>query len=509
MKKITCFCLLIISCLYTSAQNKPATKRAFLHDSLDAYVNAALQQWKIPGVSIAVVKNGQVILTKGYGVLDKDGTDKVNADTRFGIGSNTKAFTATALAMLQSQKKLSLDDKVQKWVPDFKLYDSWVSKEATVRDLLCHRLGFETFQGDFMYFDSDISYAEVKDKLGKLKPLYSFRSKWGYTNSAFAVAGEVIEKASGTNWGNYLKQNIFLPLGMNRTLAYSIELDTASNTAKAHTLVEGQLKKVPYGRLDNLAPAGSIVSSAHDMANWAMALLKNGDWNGRAVIPKDAINETRMPHSILGNGGHSFNRAHFLLYGLGWFLEEYEGRKLVEHTGGVNGFVTSFTLVPEEGLGIVVLTNSDSNGFFEAMKWELLDASLALPFRNYSKVAYAEDKEQNERTIASLKLKRDTVAMKLPTAVPLSEFIGEYVHEVYGKMSITNENGQLTARFEHHKGRFAKLESLGANRFLASFNDPLYGIKTWPFSIENGKIKSVTVTVADFVEFTPYEFVKQ
>ncbi|ULQ51605.1 serine hydrolase [Flavihumibacter fluvii] len=481
----------------------------FIRDSLDNYVKKAMQQWQIPGVAVAVVKNGQVLVMKGFGTLDKDGKEIVNEHTRFAIGSNTKAFTATGIALLAAEGKLSLEDKVQKWVPDFKLDDPWVAKEATLRDLLCHRLGFETFQGDFMYFDSDLSYPEVKTKLAKVKPKYSFRSKWGYTNAAFAVAGEVIEKVSSQRWGSFMQDSIFTPLGMTHTLPYSIQLDTASNTAKAHTRVEGELKKIPFGHIDNIAPAGSIVSSAHDMANWAMALLNNGEWKGKKIIPAEAIAVTRRPNSILGDGGHPFNRSHFALYGLGWFLTDYEGRKLVEHTGGVNGFVTSLTLVPEEKLGIIVLTNTDANGLFEALKWELLDAALGLPYRNYNQFALDQDKKENERSTNLRKARRDTIAMKLPMTLPLSQIAGNYEHEAYGKMTITKENGKMIARFEHHKGRYAIVEPMSGNRYLASFNDPLYGIRVWPFTIEEGKIKSVTVTVNSFVEFTPYEFVKK
>src|SRR6187549_1578663 len=182
MKKLFLFSFIILS-LQVTAQNDNLP--AFVKDSLDNYVNKALAEWQIPGVSVCIVKNGKVVFMKGYGVRELNGTDKVDENTLFMIGSNTKAFTATALAMLDAEKKLSLDDKVQKWLPDFKLYDPWVAKETNIRDLLCHRLGFETFQGDFMFFDSDLTTGEVREKMGRLKPLYSFRSKWGYTNSAF------------------------------------------------------------------------------------------------------------------------------------------------------------------------------------------------------------------------------------------------------------------------------------------------------------------------------------
>jgi CubicO group peptidase (beta-lactamase class C family) len=288
--------------------------------------------------------------------------------------------------MLDAEKKLSLDDKVQKWLPDFTLYDPWVAKEAMVRDLLCHRLGFETFQGDFMYFDSDLSTAEVREKMGKLKPMYGFRSRWGYTNCAFMTAGEIIPKVTGQSWAEYIRERIFKPLGMDHTLALSKEILTATNKASAHTTVDGETKKIPYGQLDNLAPAGSIASSVKDMSNWVLMQLNKGTFNGKQVIPASAINQTWAPNAILGNGGALFNRGHFALYGLGWFLEEYEGRKIVSHTGGVNGFVTSVTLIPEEKLGILVFTNTDMNAFYEALKLEIRDAYLGLPYRNYSKV---------------------------------------------------------------------------------------------------------------------------
>jgi CubicO group peptidase (beta-lactamase class C family) len=432
----------------------------------------------------------------------------VDENTLFMIGSNTKAFTGTSLAMLQAEKKLSLDDKVQKWLPDFKLYDPWVTKEANIRDLLCHRLGFETFQGDFMYFDSDLSTAQVREKFGKVKPLYGFRSKWGYCNAAFMTAGEIIPRVTGKSWAAYLQEKIFTPLGMTRSLALSNDIKTATNKAYAHTVVMGKLQKIPYGNIDNLAAAGSISSSVNDMSKWVIALLENGKFDGKSVIPAEAITETRAPHSIMGDGGHMFNKAHFNLYGLGWFLEEYAGKKIVAHTGGVNGFVTSVCLVPEEKLGIVVLTNTDANGFYEALRNEIQDAYLGLPYRNYSNVFYSfskADEEKKEKEMANI---NDTITKKKATSLSLPSYAGDYVHAVYGKMNIRIEEGKLIMRFEHHKGRFGTLEPLGGNRFFCTYSDPLYGRKKLQFTVENSKVKSLTVRVADFVEFTPYEFIK-
>jgi CubicO group peptidase (beta-lactamase class C family) len=507
MKRFTL--VLITSLLFADyCFSQTDTIPSFVNDSLDAYVNKALVDWQIPGVSVCVVKNGKVVVMKGYGVKEMGTNDKVDENTLFMIGSNSKAFTATAMAMLDADKKLSLDDKVQKWLPDFTLYDPWVAKEANIRDLLCHRLGFETFQGDFMYFDSDLTTAEVREKMGKLKPMYGFRSKWGYTNAAFMTAGEIIPKVTGKTWAQFITDSIFKPLGMNNSLALSKDIKMAGNRCLPHTVVMGELRKIPYGNIDNLAPAGSISSCVNDMSKWVMMQLNNGKLDGKEIIPASAIAQTRTPHSILGNGGHMFNKSHFALYGLGWFLEEYAGRKIVAHTGGVNGFVTSVCLIPEEKLGIIVLTNTDANGFFEALRNEIEDAYLGLPYRNYSKVYLGFQKGDDAEKAKQYKVIGDSIALNPKTALPLTSYAGEYMHDVYGKMNIKIEDGKLIMRFEHHKGRSGTLEPLGGNRFFCTYNDPLYGMKKLEFTVANKKVKSLTVKVADFVEFTPYEFIK-
>lgn len=505
-KKISCL-LIAVSCtvsLWAQTDSLPA----FVRDSIDTYVERALGDWKIPGVSVAIVRNGKVVFIKGYGVKELGSSEKVDANTLFMIGSNTKAFTATALAMLETDKKLTLDDKVQQWMPSFSMYDPWVAKEANLRDLLCHRLGFETFQGDFMYFDSDLTRDEVFAKFAKVKPAHSFRSKWGYTNAAFGVAGVVIEKASGKPWNVFIKERIFDPLGMNDSRVLSGEIATAPNKATAHTVVNGELKKIPYGDIDNIGPAGSISSSAQDMSKWVLMQLNNGKLDNKTVVAASAINQTRFPHSIMGNGGYMFNKGHFNLYGLGWFLEEYSGRKIVSHTGGVNGFVTSVTLIPEEKTGIIVLTNTDHNSFYEALKWEIMDAYLGNTYRNYSKAYLGFSATQDKQEETFLKKKKDTIATQPATALPLAAYTGTYRHDVYGTMEAKVEEGKLVIRFEHHKGRYGSLEALGGNRFLCTYSDPIYGVKVLPFTVAEGKVKSVTITVADFVEYTPYEFKK-
>lgn len=501
----------ILCCIVTgsAAFAQTDTLPAFVRDSLDTYVNRALKDWEIPGLSLCIIKNGKVVLQKGYGVKDWDSNNPVDENTLFMIGSNTKAFTATALATLDAENKLSLDDKVTKWMPEFKLDNKAAGEQAIIRDLLCHRLGFQTFQGDFTYWTSNLTRKEVIEKVGHVKAVYPFRTKWGYTNAAFLTAGELIPRLTGQQWEDYIKEKIFTPLGMTNTLALSKDFPNAANKALPYTIDKGKMVKIPICSIDNLAPAGSIGSSASDMGKWVMMQLNNGKYDNKQVIPAKAIQSIRFPHSIMGNGSTIFNKSNFTLYGLGLELQDYEGRRIVSHTGGVNGFVSSVTMLPTEKLGIVVLTNTDQNDLYEALKWEIMDAYLGLPYRNYSKFYLDYNHNQRRETAKKEKQLTDTVAMMLKTELPLNAYTGDYVNDLYGKMKVVLEQNELRMHFEHHPAMYAKLSALGGNRFYCSFSDPEFGNAVFPFKVENGKVKGITVKVADFVEYTSYEFTRK
>ncbi|TSJ43608.1 serine hydrolase [Mucilaginibacter corticis] len=503
--------VLLLSCVafitITHAQNVDRT--SFIKDSIDVYVNRALTNWRIPGVAVCIVKDNKVVLMRGYGIKELGLPDKVDENTLFMIGSNTKAFTATAIAMLQEQKKLSLDDDVTKYLPWFKLESKPATELLTVRDLLCHRLGFKTFQGDFTFYNSDLSRVQVMERLAQMKATYPFRTKWGYTNSAFLTAGEIVAKVSGKPWEAYLRDNIFSPLGMYNTLALTTEMPKSLNRTVPHTLIDERLSAIPYGQLDNMAPAMSISSSVNDMSKWVLALLNNGKVGARQVIPEAAIMATRQAQDIVGPVHHLNGENNFELYGLGWFLQDYGGHRIVMHDGGVSGYVSSVTLVPQDNLGIIILTNTDENSFFEALRWEIMDAYFKLPFHNYSQAYLTAYKNNAGAQQKVLKKLRDSVALNLMPAQPVANYTGKYHNELYGDMTITNgTNNDLEARFEHHPKMFAKLQPLGGNRFFATFSDPIYGRSVIPFTFQNGRITGVKIKVADFVEADPYDFKK-
>lgn len=508
MKKIL---ILIVALLVCSAQTyaQRIDRSKFVKDSLDYYINRALTNWRIPGAAVCIVKDGKVVMMKAYGIKELGLANKVDINTLFMIGSNTKAFTATALAMLQAQGKLSLDDKVTKYLPQFKLENKLAGEQAIVRDLLCHRLGLQTFQGDFTFYNTNLSRNEVIEKLGLIKAVYPFRTKWGYTNSAFLTAGQIIPVVSGKPWEIYLKENIFAPLGMSNTLALSADMPKSLNRTVPHTLIDGRLSAIPYAQLDGLAPAGSISSSVNDMGKWVMALLNDGKVGARQVIPTAAITATREAQDIVGSIRHLNGETNYELYGLGWFIQDYAGRRLVMHDGGVNGYLTSVTLVPQDHLGIVVLTNTDQNGFFDALRWEIMDAYFKMQYRDYSDTYLSAYKARAAVEQAAEKKLRDSIAMNRPPALPVASYTGKYVNDIYGSMTITQgENNDLEIRFEHHPRMYAHLQPLGGNRFYVTFSDPVFGKAIFPFTVQNGRVTGVRVKVADFVEYNPYEFRK-
>jgi hypothetical protein len=318
----------------------------------------------------------------------------------------------------------------------------------------------------------------------------------------------VIQKISGLTWAEYLKEKIFLPLKMNNTFALSTDFYKAENIAKAHTYVNGEMKVIPFQSIDNLAPCGSIGSSVSDMSHWLIAQLDSGKYDGERIIPNSVLQRTRYPQSIEGRIRHPHNKTHFTLYGLGWALQDYEGNELIQHTGGVNGFFTSVTLMPEEKLGIVVLTNNDQNPFFVSLKWEILDAYLGLPYRNYDSTFYESFNRRKSNREKWLKEMQDSVSMKINPTFNLQTLEGKYENEVYGYVELTNKENSLEMKLEHHLNVTGKLEFINENRFLCTYSDPTYGIKVIPFEIADGKVNSLTLSVDDFIEFTTYEFNK-
>jgi CubicO group peptidase (beta-lactamase class C family) len=469
----------------------------------------AMSDWQIPGMALGIVKNGKVITLKGYGRLSMNGNKAVDENSLFMIGSNTKAFTATALAMLAEQKKCSLNDRVIRWIPEFKMKDPWVTKEVSLTDLLCHRIGMESYQGDFVYWASNLTIKEVIEKFGRFKPPFSFRSKYGYTNAGFVIAGECISRISGENWAKFLKSNLYEPLQMNRTQALSVEYSKQENVAAAHTMRNDSLIEIPIENIDNINAAGSMGSSVSDMCHWLLCQLDSGRYQGKEVIPFSVIEKTRTPQMVVGNYNRPFNNSHFALYGLGWRLVDYEGKEVIAHAGAVDGFHSTVCLIPEIGLGIVILTNSDVNDFYDALKWDIIDAYFNLPSRNYSYYYLKKSRDERSKETAEIKAWRDSAALNLTSAFKLEKYTGTYINDIYGRINITSDSKNLDIQFEHHPDLTGHLQCIGGNRFMCTYSNSEFGVKIVTFESSRKKPVSVKIRVSSGLDDTQYIFKKR
>ncbi len=512
MKRLICFLLALSAGLSSTLAQKQPT---FVTDSLDAYIRRGMADWQIPGLAIAVVKDGKIVVSKGYGVRELAGSGKnepVDENTLFLIASNSKLFTGTALAKLEFDKKLSLNDKVTKYLPDYQLYDPAATQLVTIRDLLCHRLGTKTFQGDFTFWDTNLSRAEVIRRMRLLKPVGQFRQDYGYCNSAFVTAGEIIPKVTGQSWEVYVDANLVKPLGMTNTYMLTAGAETRSNIARPYTTgfsPDGRPMRLPYDNVDNLAPAGSMVSCVKDLSQWLMMQLDSGRFAGKQVLPWAVVRQTRDANTILGSRKSGVLPRHFQAYGLGTIMSDYNGRQVYAHTGGAFGFVTNTCFVPEEKLGITILTNQDNQSFFEALRYMVLDAYLGVPYTDRSRFFLNGARADNEKQKQELAALAERVAKRAKPALPLTAFAGTYRNELYGTIAVTSNGAGLTITFEHHPTLTGRLDYMDDNTFRLTYSNPAFGIFPAKFTVEGGAVRSVEIKANDFVEYDPYRFEKQ
>jgi CubicO group peptidase (beta-lactamase class C family) len=467
-----------------------------------------MQQWQIPGLAIAVVKDGKVVVSKGYGVSELGKEDNVDENTLFIIASNSKLFTGTSMAKLDFEKKLSLNDKVTQYIPWFRLYDSNATRMVNVKDLLCHRLGTKTFQGDFTFWDSNLPKDSIVWKMRYLKPPGEFRQDYGYCNSAFLVAGQILEKVTGQTWESYVQQNILTPLGMTNTYMNTAGLAGRKNVASPYNNLYSSISKIPFDNVDNLGPATSMVSNVKDLTKWLMFQLDSGRFDGKQIIPWQVLQKTRDANILTGSRKSAAFPTHFRAYGLGVFMTDYAGRQVYWHTGGAFGHVTNVCFVPEEKLGITILTNNDNQSFFEALRYQILDAYMNIPYVDRSKFQlgfFAQGKKTEEDELAALKARVDK---KNQPEIKLEDFSGDYFNTLYGRITISKSNNMLICRFQHHPELTGYMEYMDNNEFRITYSNIGYGIYPAKFSLKEGRPVAVEIKANDFVESDSYLFVK-
>jgi CubicO group peptidase (beta-lactamase class C family) len=450
---------------------------------LDAYFAKALAAFNTPGAAVAVVKDGRVVLTKGYGRRRLGEPAPVGAHTLFQIASNTKAFTTAALATLVDGGKLAWDDPVTKHLPWFQLSDPYVTRELTVRDLLTHRSGLGLGAGDLLWYHSDYPRDTILRRIRYARVASSFRSEFAYDNVLYVAAGEVIPAITGLSWEDFIKQRIFAPLGMSEARVTARGVRPEENFAAAHSKVEGKLSVIPRDTLDPTNAAGGVVANVTDLAKWMMVQLDsgrvhagpatNGD-SGRRLWSVERTKEMWSPQTIqpideipasLGDF-----RPNFYLYGLGWDLRDYRGQKLVTHTGGVDGMTSRTLLLPAARLGIVVVTNGESP-LSTSVVWHILDHYLKAPPTDWTAkladyVHTAEAKAQEvERKAAGVRNQSSKPSL------PLKSYAGRYTDQMYGDVTLTEEAGRLVLRFSHSPALTGDMEHWQYDTFVAHWRE--------------------------------------
>ncbi len=437
-------------------------------DRLDAFMARAQEDWPVPGFAVAIVKDGETVLAKGYGVRRSDAPEPVDEHTLFAIASNTKAFTAAALAMLAEEGRLGWDDRVQEHLPWFQLYDSYVSHEMRIRDLLSHRSGLGTFSGDLLWYGTDYSAGEVVRRARYVPQAGPFRASYGYSNLMFITAGEVVSAVSGMSWQAFVQERILNPLGMNRTATSVAELRNRENVATPHKNRIDEIIPLEWYNWDAMAAAGGIISSVSDMARWLELCLSHGTLDDLELFSEGSSWEMwtiHNPFSISPQARRSQPTTHFRGYGLGWSLNDYQGRLVASHGGGYDGMFSRVVLVPEEGLGIVVLTNSMTS-VSTAVANTVLDAYLGAPDRNWSKTMLDSWKSSRERFEArQTRFLEEQVQGTLPS-LPLEGYAGTYGGEMYGDATVSLEDGGLVLRLLPNPDLMADLTHLHHDTFL-------------------------------------------
>jgi CubicO group peptidase (beta-lactamase class C family) len=493
---------------------------------LAAEAQRALRVNETPGLAIAIVENGRITFARGFGVRRLGEISPVDASTIFQIGSTSKAFTAAALAQLVDEGKLRWDDRVIDHLPDFRMYDPWVTREITVRDLLVHRSGLGLGQGDLLFVPATtLTRAETVRRLRYLKPATSFRSGFAYDNVLYIVAGQLVEAVSGMSWEDYVKQRIFAPAGMRETVPDDPDRYATVNRAYPHARLGAVRGQGPQRPLDeravalgaNAAPAGDIAASAEDMGRWLQVQLgKGASPTGRRLYSETQAREMWRPVTPMPISdpppGLAAARPQYMAYALGWTVRDYRGRQIITHNGATQGFRAVVTLIPEKNVGFAILANSEDPGVTSALNYRLLDHYLGLPSTDWTATLKAVFDAQTAE--AAKAVRATAAAAHASSIVAGGDLEGRYEDPWYGPMQVKAEGGRLTISLLNTPGMTALLEPLAYSTYVARWRDPAIEPAYVTFALdEHGKAARVTMKpvspLADFsfdyqdLSFTP------
>ncbi|UOE38669.1 serine hydrolase [Chryseobacterium oryzae] len=478
---------------------------------LDELIQNTLKTFDVPGMSVGIIKDGKTVFSKGFGVRSLTTKLPMDDHTLVGIASNSKAFTCVALAILSDEGKLNWDDKVSKYIPEFQMYDPYVSQNVTIKDLVTHRAGLGLGQGDLMFFPEggNLTVKDIVHNVRYLKPENPFRTTLDYNNIMFIVAGEVITRISGLSWAEFIEQRIMKPVGMNASFGSYNRAKAIANKIDAHAPVDGKAVAITHDWNETANAAGGIMSNIKDMTIWAQFLLNNFTTkDGKKLVSDKNIQQLwslQISSPVSLKNSYDTN---FYGYGLGWFLSDVKGHKQVQHTGGLNGTVTQFTLIPDMKLGIVVLTNQQSGAAFNTITNTVKDSYLGIADRNWLKT-YSErmkkadgeySKQKKEAFAKSEAFRKEKNLHPRP-----EQFVGTYNDQWFGDIEISPVGNTYRISCKNSPRLKGELLPFSNNSFIIKWDDRSYDADAYLiFNYdENGKAESAKMkAISDVTDFS-------
>ncbi|UIR54992.1 serine hydrolase [Sphingobacterium sp. SRCM116780] len=465
MKKIALITLLFLngSSLLFAQNIKEST--------VDSLVQQTLSTFNVPGIAVGIVKDNQVILAKGYGIADLNKMNKVRSSTNFGIASNSKAFTTSALAMLVDEGKLNWDDPVRKYIPEFKMYTDYVSENFTIRDLLTHRSGLGLGAGDLMIWPDghDFTPEDIIHNIQFLKPTSGFRTKYDYDNLLYIIAGEVLERVTGQTWQAFIQERIFNPLAMNHSAANWNLLQDREDVIAPHVPISGKVQVSNRYTNTILDAAGGIYSNVDDLNKWMIFHLNTGSINGKQLISKKQMKELTTAQTIIPGTTSAPYYSLFRAYGLGFRLTDVAGKLEVSHTGGLEGIVTQIVMLPQLNLGIVVLTNQQEGVAFNAISNSIKDFYLGISDQKWIST-YQKSLTQNTA-------QADSITQNTWRIVEENKKTKDVHHQAIQGHYVDNWLGDVAIQVKKNKLEFASKRSPQLTGELFYYQDNTYVVK--------------------------------
>jgi CubicO group peptidase (beta-lactamase class C family) len=415
---------------------------------VDDVVLRTMKAFNVPGIAGGIIKDGKIVLAKGYGVTSIKTQQKTNANTLFGIASNSKAFTTAALAMLVDEGKISWDDKVKKYIPEFKMYNDYVTEEFTIRDLLTHRSGLGLGAGDLMIWPDGHNFTpdDIIRNIQYLKPVSGFRAKYDYDNLLYVIAGEVIHRVSGKPWTEFIEQRIMKPLEMSQSAASWKTLKDTTNSIVPHVPTDGKLQIIPRYTNQIFDAAAGIYTNVNDLSKWVIMQLDKGKYDGgKQLFSEKQHDEMWTAQTILPLKNFKPYKSLFKSYGLGWQLQDFNGHLQVSHTGGLDGIVTQVIMIPDVKLGIIVLTNQQSGSAFMAISNTIKDSYLGIKNLDHVAALSADrrEKEDDADKITDEVWTSVSKNLKDKAKIDLKKYTGTFKDNWFGEVILSEKKGKL------------------------------------------------------------------